>query len=416
MDYYKQYLAFNEQYCLHNYKDKTQIRMGLYEAKVLNQLQADVVEMSTGERTLNEIWENIQLQYQVDNNEKYRMLFQHMVETLVENDIVQLNDRAKQITIRRFGKRMETYPFWLICELTNKCNFACPHCYKEASITGHYLDIEKVRLIVSEFAGYTPNLILTGGESLLHPQIEEVLQMTTENFETSLLTNGFLLKGIDIELLKKLKHIQISMYGYDEESYYRFTGNKKGFQALSEAFAKIKKCAGIETLLTLVLTPNNVNELEKYINAAIELGAPSMFFGLSLPLGRACKEPDMFTFTEEENLRIYQLIEQLRLQYKDKIHITPFQNQVKYIPLKKKGFACQAGKTNVVINEDGLVRGCNLLPSNEFSKYSLEQYIEDVHNGVEKNYEADLEKIRHHMEERGLTLEDMKCTGFCRIE
>lgn len=70
----------------------------------------------------------------------------------------------------------------------------------------------------------------------------------------------------------------------------------------------------------------------------------------------------------------------------------------------------------MVINEDGLVRGCNLLPSNEFSEYSLEQYIEDVHNGVEKNYEADLENIRHHMEERGLTLEDMKCTGFCRIE
>lgn len=49
----------------------------------------------------------------------------------------------------------------------------------------------KVRLIVSEFAGYTPNLILTGGESLLHPQIEEVLQMTTGNFKTSLLTNVF---------------------------------------------------------------------------------------------------------------------------------------------------------------------------------------------------------------------------------
>ena len=79
---------------------------------------------------------------------------------------------------------------------------------------GDYLDIDKMRRIVSEFAGFTPNIVLTGGEALMHPHIEDILKMTVKHFETSLMTNGYLLDRIDIELLDRLKRLQVSMYGY----------------------------------------------------------------------------------------------------------------------------------------------------------------------------------------------------------
>ncbi|MDE5639193.1 MAG: hypothetical protein K2I47_05295 [Odoribacter sp.] len=92
-----------------------------------------------------------------------------------------------------------------------------------------------------------------------------------------------------------------------------------------------------------------------------------------------------------------------------------FNNQQNYSPLNQKGFGCSAGKKNVIIGENGLVRPCNMLPSHLFSDYPLEDYISDVKEGKEKNYESDLVNFRKYMEQNNRKLEDMKCVGFCHI-
>lgn len=63
----------------------------------------------------------------------------------------------------------------------------------------------------------------------------------------------------------------------------------------------------------------------------------------------------------------------------------PFENQGDYVPLHQKSLGCQGGKSNIVINEKGMVRPCNMLPSYLFSEYSLERYINDVKHGIERN-------------------------------
>lgn len=93
----------------------------------------------------------------------------------------------------------------------------------------------------------------------------------------------------------------------------------------------------------------------------------------------------------------------------------PFENQGDYVPLHQKSLGCQGGKSNIVINEKGMVRPCNMLPSYLFSEYSLERYINDVKHGIERNYELDLENVRRYMERNGKKAEDMKCSGFCHV-
>ena len=93
----------------------------------------------------------------------------------------------------------------------------------------------------------------------------------------------------------------------------------------------------------------------------------------------------------------------------------PFENRGDYVPLHQKSLGCQGGKSNIVINEKGMVRPCNMLPSYLFSEYSLERYINDVKHGIERNYELDLENVRRYMERNGKKAEDMKCSGFCDV-
>ena len=409
------YLVFNEQNYIHEYKDKMHVRMGLYDTVILNQLQEDVIKLCDGGLTVQEIWNKICILYQTDDNEENSALFQQMIERLINGNILHLAVQKEEVKIRKFGKRMKAYPVWIICEVTNKCNFACPHCYKEAHMDGCYLDMDKMHRIVSEFAGFSPNIVLTGGEALMHPQIEDILKMTVMNFETTLMTNGYLLDRIDIELLSRLKRLQVSMYGYDDESYYSFTKNRNGFSRLSSGFEKIRKCKGLEMVLTVGMTRENINQLDKYVEAAIGLGAPALFFGVALPVGRANEGNDIFEFNEREGLRAYNLVSELRRQYEAKIRIMPFENQGDYVPLHQKSLGCQGGKSNIVINEKGMVRPCNMLPSYLFSEYSLERYINDVKHGIERNYELDLENVRRYMERNGKKAEDMKCSGFCHV-
>lgn len=81
-----------------------------------------------------------------------------------------------------------------------------------------------------------------------------------------------------------------------------------------------------------------------------------------------------------------------------------------------KGFGCQAGKTQIVINEKGNIRPCNMLPSEVFRKYTFEEYIEEIEMGHERVYEQDLIMLRETMKKGGNKPEDMKCAGFCNFK
>ena len=85
------------------------------------------------------------------------------------------------------------------------------------------------------------------------------------------------------------------------------------------------------------------------------------------------------------------------------------------VPIIKDELACQAGKTNIVINQDGLVRACNLMPEVVFGEYRLKEYIEDVENGRNKCYAEDIQRFKSYLNENGCDFSDMKCTGFCEL-
>lgn len=410
------YLVFREDSFIHKYGNKFQVWTGLYSFYELNQLQGDITQMCDGTNTIEKIWVYILNKYSLENNEENKTLFLNVVSKLIENDIVKESVIKMHREIALNGKKDVYYPVWLICELTNTCNCNCSHCYKNAKSDGIHLDMSVFNKLCDEFSGYTPNLILTGGEPLIHPNIGEIIEKATEHFEVSMITNGILVNSIDTGLLKRLKRIQISLYGYDDLSYYKFTGCRDGFSHLQESMKKIKECHEVGMIMTLIITKNNMYELEKYIKAAIQIGAPAIKFALSTPMGRARGKNDIFTFDKEGNMEIHNIVKELREKYQKEIRIMPFENLIEAVPINKNEFGCQAGKSIIVVDETGNVRPCNMLPASAFRKYPLEEYIHDIQKIHSRTYEEDIKQLRIDMKKTGDKLEDMKCIGFCNFK
>lgn len=82
----------------------------------------------------------------------------------------------------------------LYLELTHDCNFDCIHC-GNYHLKHSFMDFSLVQRLLDEFNEINgKKVMLTGGEPLLHPQLEDILKLTaTHAYETKLSTNGFLL-------------------------------------------------------------------------------------------------------------------------------------------------------------------------------------------------------------------------------
>lgn len=110
--------------------------------------------------------------------------------------------------------------------LTDACNFCCPYCRPEEippEAVKHLLSVEEwMTLLEAYYCLGVKALRLTGGEPLLYPYLEELLQALKEKawFEDiSMTTNGSLLAGRAPQLRHLgLDRLNISLDSLDRKS------------------------------------------------------------------------------------------------------------------------------------------------------------------------------------------------------
>ncbi|MEK7722528.1 MAG: radical SAM protein, partial [Elusimicrobiota bacterium] len=150
-------------------------------------------------------------------------------------------------------------------ELTNYCNFACQMCYLRSvmkSETPRALKLsefcEIMRLL--ERDGVI-DIGLTGGEPFLNPEICGILEtLKNRNCFVSINTNGSVLNDRIQGILKRLRlrSIEISIYGFSEDSYKKTTGHMS-FEAVMR---NVEKCAAgkLPIRLKYTLQKGNIND------------------------------------------------------------------------------------------------------------------------------------------------------------
>jgi len=94
------------------------------------------------------------------------------------------------------------------------CNLACDYCCVRSSpqTERRALGVDRVRQLAAEAvdAGVS-ELILTGGEPFLLPDIDEVVAACTSQLPTTLLTNGMLFKGNRLERLRRMDRERLTL-------------------------------------------------------------------------------------------------------------------------------------------------------------------------------------------------------------
>ena len=178
-------------------------------------------------------------------------------------------------------------PMYATFELTPLCNFNCNMCYihltpEQAKKQGTLLSTEQWLHIAAETKRLgVLGAEITGGEALtrqdFHKLYEEFIRM---GYLISLRSNGYLLQGDVLELIRKYKPrcLSITLYGASDETYEKICGISDGFSVVTHNIYKLRD-AGININLSVTVTKDNINDKDKLIEWAKLNGFSISFFG-----------------------------------------------------------------------------------------------------------------------------------------
>lgn len=120
----------------------------------------------------------------------------------------------------------------LFIEINSTCNLNCRHCYIPEQLKQSVLpftEIEKIVNLVSSEFGNSVGIAITGGEPLLHPDFNKIVNiLEKKSFNWSLATNGLLLTSKDIDLLIKNNCTAITISLDGNEKTHEIQRKKKG--------------------------------------------------------------------------------------------------------------------------------------------------------------------------------------------
>jgi SynChlorMet cassette radical SAM/SPASM protein ScmF len=184
--------------------------------------------------------------------------------------------------------------------LTAGCNLACQHCwitptFQKNGGTGGHLDFGLFRQSIEEGIPLgLKNAKLTGGEPLLHPQIEEILtHLHAKQLGINIETNGTLMTPKLAQLMRdtNVGFISISLDGAKASTHDPFRGVVGSFDGAVQGIQYLVE-VGYHPQVIMSIHESNVNEIEALVRLAEKLGAGSVKFNLIQPTGRAAKMGD----------------------------------------------------------------------------------------------------------------------------
>lgn len=192
------------------------------------------------------------------------------------------NTAANFLTDKIFYQNKETpYPRIINCFITEKCNFNCPMCHVKESRQKNMvqLSFSVFQNLVKETAFSAPSFQLTGGEPLLHPEIEKIIGLLTEKrMVKGLVTNGLLLEEkADAIVNAGLDFLAVSLDGPDEDTQYKRGLVKGSFNKIIRGVKKVLQARGKNLFpnirIATVISKTNIHNFDEVLKVAEKMDA-----------------------------------------------------------------------------------------------------------------------------------------------
>lgn len=153
-------------------------------------------------------------------------------------------------------------------EITNNCNLNCSFCIKN-NRQKKYISINDYQIILEKLKNHTKYLYFhVSGEPLLHPDINELIDLGSINYFINISTNGYLIKRIKDN--HHIRQINISLHSYDKKY-------KISLEEYLNNIVEVINELHDDTYFALRFWTNNaynkeiINYLEKVFNTKIEI-------------------------------------------------------------------------------------------------------------------------------------------------
>jgi SynChlorMet cassette radical SAM/SPASM protein ScmF len=237
-------------------------------------------------------------------------------------------------------KEERKYPLnQLYFYLTEGCNLRCRHCwiapkFQDASHSYPVLSVDLFKSIVKQakLLGLS-GVKLTGGEPLLHPHINEIIEyIRDEDLSLAVETNGVLCTPEIARLIGSCKKsfVSVSLDGADAKTHEWMRGVSGCFEKSLNGVRNLVN-AEIKPQIIMSILRRNKDQMERLVRLAESVGAESVKFNITMPIARGKKLHDSGdTLTIEELVELGYWVENslseltdLRLAYDHPVAFRP---------------------------------------------------------------------------------------------
>lgn len=171
-----------------------------------------------------------------------------------------------------------TAPLRVDLALTYRCNNDCGHCYVGGSRETKELSTSEWECIIEKLHAFgVPQIVFTGGESLLRDDLEALVSFAKRrDFITGLITNGRLLTKQRVRALEQagLDYVQITV----ESDVPEIHNSMVGCEALQQTLAGLSNtvASSVRVTTNTTITTTNVDGVLHTIETLIKMGSSSI--------------------------------------------------------------------------------------------------------------------------------------------
>jgi MoaA/NifB/PqqE/SkfB family radical SAM enzyme len=244
-----------------------------------------------------------------------------------------------------------------------RCNLACQYC-NEYDDFSKPVPTETMFHRVDKLAELGTSIItISGGEPLMHPELDEVIRRIRRNgMVAGLITNGYLLVPERIRQLNRagLEWLQISIDNVDPDEV-----SKKSLKVLDRKLQMLAEYAEFHVNINSVVGGGVRNPQD-----ALTIGRRAMALGFSSTVGIIHDGGGQLQPLGAEERRVYH--EMKALEKRSFTRINAFQDNI--AQGRPNQWRCRAGARYLYICEDGLVHYCSQqrgYPAIPLEKYTI---------------------------------------------
>jgi MoaA/NifB/PqqE/SkfB family radical SAM enzyme len=256
---------------------------------------------------------------------------------------------------------------------TRRCNLSCTYCNEYDKISSPVPTEEMLRRIDRLAALGTAIITFSGGEPLLHPELDTLIRaIRAHGIIVTLITNGYLLTPERIERLNRagLEHLQISIDNVQPDDV-----SKKSLKVLDKKLEWLAEHAEFDVNINSVLGGG-----VRHPEDALTITRRALELGFETTVGVIHDHGGQLQPLRDEERDVFRQIQSERkpgfwaFAYDNLFHKNLTQGQ-------PNDWQCRAGSRYLYICEDGLVHYCS--QQRGYPAIPLEKYTQE---DIEREY------------------------------